>query len=318
MRKPLRPTCDDPHTLLEGFLVLIHTGNSFRPAPYSGKRSSQLMGYRRYELILHLFRIRKLLRHVVDRVAKLAKLVISFLFKTFAEISRSIPPCYAVYASYRQNNRFDKKHSREKHEHYDSHNDSRDYHRHNKDLMVDIFHGRQHSQCFIFASLRGYDWCYRHDLFPCWQLIYLCAYSRVGLLCVLIIGHVVILRGREAWWCNIDLTVGLDSHKLYLVFLVIAFHKGAYLRIIVSLLVTWSVHYRRGDYLHFRCKILPCGTVVIISHHHDKQYFKHHKYSHDHPEIVPQPVLCDTESAAFSFFSAQLIKTPFIMFSQLS
>ena len=37
---------------------------------------------------------------------------------------------------------------------------------------------------------------------------------------------------------NIDLTVGLDSHKLYLVFLVIAFHKGAYLRIIVSLLVT--------------------------------------------------------------------------------
>nr|DAO71841.1 MAG TPA: hypothetical protein [Caudoviricetes sp.] len=29
-------------------------------------------------------------------------------------------------------------------------------------------------------------------------------------------------------------------------------------------------------------------------------------------------MLCDTESAAFSFFSAQLIKTPFIMFSQLS
>lgn len=64
------------------------------------------MRYRGYELILHLFCIRKLLRHVVDRVAKLAKLVISFLFKTFAEISRSIPPCYAVYASYRQNNRF--------------------------------------------------------------------------------------------------------------------------------------------------------------------------------------------------------------------
>ena len=48
------------------------------------------MGYRRYELILHLFCIRKLLRHVVDRVAKLAKLVISFLFKTFAEISRLV------------------------------------------------------------------------------------------------------------------------------------------------------------------------------------------------------------------------------------
>ena len=56
------------------------------------------MRYRGYELVLHLFCIRKLLRHVVDRVAKLAKLVISFLFKTFAEISSSIPPCYAVYA----------------------------------------------------------------------------------------------------------------------------------------------------------------------------------------------------------------------------
>lgn len=45
------------------------------------------MRYRRYEFVLHLFCIRKLLRHVVDRVAKFAKLVISFLFKTFAEIS---------------------------------------------------------------------------------------------------------------------------------------------------------------------------------------------------------------------------------------
>ena len=68
----------------------------------------------------------------------------------------------------------------------------------------------------------------------------------------------------------------------------------------------------------YETPIMKSKNVAVVGGGNDKQYFKHHKYSHDHPEIVPQPVLCDTESAAFSFFSAQLIKTPFIMFSQLS
>lgn len=71
--------------------ILVHE-HSFAPASDGGEGSAQLMGYRRDEVVLELFRVGKFLRHVVDHIAELADFIVIFLFQPGLEVALGNAP----------------------------------------------------------------------------------------------------------------------------------------------------------------------------------------------------------------------------------